>query len=179
MSYEVQSIPKLCKAAKKDVLKIYNQDEVTARDQKRADDAVKQAAKEARERKNANRKAAGRRNEHRPVKDDNRKSLLKNGNKKPFDGRRTNGMEKKNGEYKPYGERRQQGEYRSFGEKRDFEKRTYQKGSFDVKAKSDNKKNFAGKQPRKSNIIITTGGYQKAYYQNKKKDADEYSQKEY
>lgn len=217
--------PNYVRLQKTDMLKIYNQDEVTARDQKRAEDAAKQAAKEAREKKIANRKMASKRADNRSFSDDNRRGQFRNseqrnangdrrsyGENKRFEERRPFGERRSYSDHsnrrsfdarntysegrsfggnrnyeerhasesrRPYGERRQQGEHRSYGEKRDFERKPYQKNSYEAKPKFDRNRDSDGRQSRKSNIIITTGGYQNSYGQSRRGSSENYPKREY
>lgn len=110
--------PNYVRISKPELLHIYNQDMVTARDLKRAEDARKQAAREQRKngRKSYGRKPYG---ERKPYEE--RKTY---GDRKPYEGRRpyeerkSYGERKPDGENRPYGERKNSGDKKTYGKKK-------------------------------------------------------------
>lgn len=103
--------PNYVRLSKTDMMTIYNQEEVTARDQKRAEDAAKQAARD--KRKNGPKSFGNKSFENRSFEN------------RSFEGR---SFEKKPFEKKPY-------EKKAFGvrayEKKPFERKSYERNSYE------------------------------------------------
>lgn len=150
--------PNYVRISKPELLHIYNQEEVTARDLKRAEDARKQALRERRK-NNFARKTFGHRpvyrgtdesgaqgtpqgrkhyedrrpyGEKRPYED--RKSY---GEKRPYEDRRPYGEKRSYEDRKPYGEKSSYGNRKPYGERKNYE---------DRKSYSD-KRSYGAKRP--------------------------------
>ncbi len=170
--------PNYVRLTKTDMLTIYNQDEVTARDLKRAEDARKQALREKKNngRKNYERVGFKKSFERKPYE-------KKPFEKKPYEHKpyERKPFEKKPYEGKSYDRKpfnKEKTENRSFERKpyvrKDFEQRPYEKKSYDNKsyerkssyerkpyggqAFEQKPKTFHGKG-RNANIVITSGNY--------------------
>lgn len=158
--------PNYVRISKPELLTIMNQEEVTARDQKRAEDAAKQAARlKAEER----RKNGGARFGERKSFGD------KKFDKKPYE-RNSNGERKSFGDKKPY-ERNAYGERKSFGDKKTYDRSSYgERKPYDTNRRYENREFQSGEKfvsterkyvrndGRKGNIVITTGNASSGYY---------------
>lgn len=166
--------PNYVRISKPELLTIMNQEQVTARDQKRAEDAAKQAARLKAEEK---RKNGG-------AKFGEKKSF---GEKKPF------GEKKFYGDRKPYGDRpyeKKPYEKRPFDANGRFENRRFENRDEQGSEKSfTTERKYVRNDGRKGNIVITTGNassgyykkpYQKpAYDRGERQDGAAYSRKPY
>ncbi|MBE5876895.1 MAG: hypothetical protein E7290_08435 [Lachnospiraceae bacterium] len=161
--------PNYVRISKPELLTIMNQEEVTARDKKRAEDALKQAARLKAEEK--------------------RKNAAKFGDKKPYD-KKSYG-DKKPYDKKPYGDRKPYDKKTSYGERRTYDaNRAYENRDARNGEKSfSTERKYVRNDGRKGNIVITTGnasgGYYKKPYQKPAYDRGErtegsaYSRKPY
>lgn len=197
--------PNYVRLTKTDMLTIYNQDEVTARDLKRAEDARKQAVREKKNnaRKTNERADSGRSFERKPYE-------KKPFEKKPYEHKsyEKRPFEKKTYERKPYERKpfnREKADGRTF-EKRPYEQgatygrkpytgKPYEKKSFDSRPSYERQgyeqksQSFHGRG-RNANIVITSGNYnssnryRKPYYNSSSvnsriNDEEEYRRREY
>lgn len=182
--------PNYVRLTKTDMLTIYNKDEVDARDRKRAEDALKQAARDKRKqqgrrftpKRDTDQGTEGRLYERKPYarKSYERKSYEnKSYENKPYEKK---AYEKRTYENKPY--EKKSYEHRSY-EKKPYEQKSYESRSFDRKsydrkpydskrssynsnAKRTNEGNGGNGERRKSNIVITNGNYRKPYSDQKR-----------
>lgn len=184
--------PNYVRISKPELLTIMNQEEVTARDNKRAEDAAKQAAKQAAAEK---RKTGGKFGDRKPY-----------GDKKSYGEKRTFGDKKPYGDRKPYEkkpyENNSYGERKSYGDRNHYEKKPYDANrryenrdmlngekSFSIEKNFSTERKYVRNDGRKGNIVITTGnasgGYHKRPYQKPSYDRGErpegstYSRKPY
>lgn len=126
--------PNYVRISKPELLHIYNQEEVTARDLKRAEDARKQALRERRK-NNFARKTFG----HRPVyrgTDESGAQGTPQG-RKHYEDRRPYGEKRSYEDRKPYGEKSSYGNRKPYGERKNYE---------DRKSYSD-KRSYGAKRP--------------------------------
>lgn len=168
--------PNYVRLSKTDMLTIYNQDEVTARDLKRAEDAKKQAMREKAATGNAYRKAGEKKNYEKPygkkpyVKRDSNDSFeeKKPYVKKPYEKKtyEKKSYEKKSYDRKPY-------ENSSF-EKKPFERRVNDRKGFAKKPVEGNyiERNAVDKHGRKTSIVIAANNSQRSSYGSKRSFAD-------
>ena len=124
--------PNYVRISKPELLHIYNQEEVTARDLKRAEDARKQALRERRK-NNFARKTFG----HRPVYRGTDESGAQGtpqgrkhyedrrpyGEKRPYEDRKSYGEKRSYEGRKPYGEKSSYGNRKPYGERKNYEDR--------------------------------------------------------
>lgn len=173
--------PNYVRLTKTDMLTIYNKDEVDARDRKRAEDALKQAARDKRKqqqgrkftpKRDAELGAEGRSYERKPYvkKSYDRKTYENKAyEKKPYE-RKT--YENKAYEQKSY-ERRSY-DNRPYNKKKyeqkTFEQRPYdsRKNGYSSNARRTGEGNSVNTDKRKSNIVITNGNYRKSYSDQKR-----------
>lgn len=189
--------PNYVRLSKPEILHIYNQDEVTARDKKRAEDALKQAARERHkytgkpygkksyekkpyERKNYEKKPYDKKFEKRPYEKDDavekpygeRKNFE---GRKPFDKAKSRTYDQNAYGKKPYYDKGEN----TYGQKR-YTKKPYSRENQDGDKKTDPKRggyykrNVQGQngaEKRKTGIFITTGNYnRKPYQKDERKD---------
>lgn len=182
--------PNYVRLSKTDMMTIYNQEEVTARDQKRAEDAAKQAARD--KRKNGSKSFGTRTFDNKSF--EKRTFEKKPYEKKPYEKKSfgTKSYEKKPYDKKPY-ERKpfdsRNTEYKSSYGRKPYEKASYDKPSYEKSyydrdrkpysrtaegegrtfdAKSKNGKYgevvYQGSNyKKKSNVVITTGNYKNSF----------------
>ena len=180
--------PNYVRLTKTDMLTIYNKDEVDARDRKRAEDALKQAARE--KKKQQGRKFAPRRDIEQGTEDRPYERKLYDRRpyeKKPYENKTYgSSYERKSYDGKLYERKTYEGKSydRNSGERKSFHKKPYDKENYEKKpyerkpyeGKSYEKKSYTPRSyedtsrgertqgaKRKSNIIITTAGYKKPY----------------
>lgn len=124
--------PNYVRISKPELLHIYNQEEVTARDLKRAEDARKQALRERRK-NNFARKTFGHRSAYRGTDENGAQGTFQGrkhyedrrpyGEKHPYEDRKPYGEKRPYEDRKPYGEKRPYEDRRPYGEKRSYEDR--------------------------------------------------------
>ena len=201
--------PNYVRLTKTDMLTIYNQDEVTARDLKRAEDARKQALREKKNNGRKNNERVGFKKsferkpyekkpfekkpyEHKPYERkpfEKKPYERKSYDRKPFDKERTENrsFEKKSYDRKDFGQRsyeKKPYEKKLYDRRPAFENRTDEGQAFNQKPRT-----FHGKG-RNSNIVITSGNYassnryRKPYYnasieKNRLAEEEEYKRREY
>lgn len=176
--------PNYVRLTKTDMMTIYNKEEVDARDRKRAEDALKQAAREKRKQQGQGRFAPKRDNERasagRPYERkfyEPRSYDKKSYDKKPYEKK---SYDRKPYEKKTYGERSYEkksysnnfygnGSYeRKSYDAEGYEKRSYEKKPYDNRRngyRSYNRNNAEGNygERKNSGIVITHGNYRKPY----------------
>lgn len=182
--------PNYVRLTKTDMLTIYNKDEVTARDLKRAEDARKQALREKRNngKKNNERVGFKKNFEKKPYE-------KKPFEKKPYEHKsyERKSFEKKTYEKKPYDRKpfdKDKTENRSYGRKSYEKKTTFEHKTYGGQGFEQKPRTFHGKG-RNANIVITSGNYassnryRKPYYHasmadnNRVPENEEYRKREY
>ncbi len=143
--------PNYVRISKPELLTIMNQEEVTARDKKRAEDAEKQAARLRAEEK--------------------RKNAAKFGDKKPYGDKKTFGDKRAFGDKKSFGDKKPY-DHKPYGERKPYDKKPYgERRPYDANrdAQSGEKsfsteRKYVRNDGRKGNIVITTGNASGGYY---------------
>ncbi len=150
--------PNYVRISKPELLHIYNQEEVTARDLKRAEDAKKQALRERRK-NNFTRKTFGHRPVYRGTDENGAQGAAQGrkhyedgrpyGEKRPYEDRKPYGEKRPYEGRKPYGEKRSYEGRKPYGEKRSFDDRkSYgEKRSFDDRKSYDEKRSYGNRKP--------------------------------
>lgn len=158
--------PNYVRLTKTDMMAIYNKEEVDARDRKRAEDALKQAAREKRKQQGQGRFAPKRDNERasagRPY--ERKFHEPRSYDKKPYDQKT---YEKKTYDRKPYDKKlydKKLYDKKTYGE-RSYEKKAYSNSSHGNGYRSYNRSNAEGSygERKNSGIVITHGNYRKPY----------------
>lgn len=126
--------PNYVRISKPELLHIYNQEEVTARDLKRAEDARKQALRERRK-NNFARKTFGHRSAYRGTDENGAQGTFQG--RKHYEDRRPYGEKRSYEDRKPYGEKSSYGNRKPYGERKNYE---------DRKSYSD-KRSYGAKRP--------------------------------
>lgn len=166
--------PNYVRLTKTDMMTIYNKEEVDVRDWKRAEDALKQAAREKRKQQGQGRFA--------PKRDNERASAGRPYERKFYEPRSYDkkSYDRKPHDKKPYGERSYEkktysnNSYRNGSYERKsydaegYEKRPYEKKPYDNRRngyRSYNRNNAEGNygERKNSGIVITHGNYRKPY----------------
>lgn len=173
--------PNYVRLTKTDMMKIYNQEEVDARDRKRAEDALKQAAREKRKYQGQSRFASKGNNERgfvgRPYDKRNydKKSYGNRFNERKSYG--TGSYENNSYERKPF-ERKSYGTYSNGNnsyERKPYDKKSYERKPYE--GKSYERKPYG--ERRNSNVVNKNDNYRKSYsnkkgyssYQNRQKSS--------
>ena len=153
--------PNYVRLSKTDMMTIYNQEEVTARDHKRAEDAAKQAARD--KRKNGPKSFGNRAFENKSF--EKRTFEKRTFDKKPYDKK---SFDKPSFEHKPY--ERKPFDNRNTGYKPLYEGKSYEGKSYERKSYE--------RKPYEKSSYDKTSGYHKSFYDRDKKPYNRYAEGE-